>query len=74
MKEKENSFEEKFQELESIVKELESGEASLDTSIEKYTKAMNLAKECNEKLSSATEKVNKILNDNGNLEDFTIED
>ena len=37
----ENSFEDKIKELETIVKELESGEVNLDDAIEKYTKAMN---------------------------------
>ena len=48
-KEKELSFEDKIRELEEIVKELESGEVNLDDAIEKYTKAMKLAKECSDK-------------------------
>ena len=52
----ENSFEDKIKELEAIVKELESGEVNLDDAIEKYTKAMNLAKECSDKLNTAVEK------------------
>lgn len=69
-KEKELSFEEKIRELEDIVKELESGEVNLDDAIEKYTKAMKLAKECSDRLNAATEKVNKILKENGELVDF----
>jgi exodeoxyribonuclease VII small subunit len=69
-KEKEVSFEDKIRNLEDIVKELESGEVNLDDAIEKYTKAMKLAKECSDKLNTATEKVNKILKENGELVDF----
>lgn len=69
----ENSFEDKIKELETIVKELESGEVNLDDAIEKYTKAMNLAKECSDKLNTAVEKVNKVLEENGTLEEFNVE-
>lgn len=71
-KEKENNFEDKIRELEGIVKELEGGEVNLDDAIEKYTKAMKLAKECSSQLNKATEKVNKILKENGTLEDFSV--
>lgn len=70
----EKSFEEKIQELELIVKELESGEVNLDSAIEKYTQAMKLAKECSDKLTEVTDKVNKILLDNGQLEEFKVEE
>ena len=69
---KETSFEDKIRELEEIVKELESGEVNLDDAIEKYTKAMKLAKECSDRLNKATEKVNKILKENGELVDFEV--
>lgn len=70
----EKTFEESLTELESIVKELESGNIDLDTSINKYSEAMKLAKNCSDKLNSATEKVNQILKENGELEPFTIEE
>ena len=74
MKEKEKSFEESLIELETIVKELEQGNVDLDKAIEKYSEAMKLAKLCGDKLNSATEKVNKILEENGELADFEIEE
>ena len=74
-KEKDNvKFEDKIKELEDIVNELESGEIDLDSSIEKYTKAMKLVKECDSKLKNIEEQVNKVLNENGELEDFSIEE
>lgn len=68
------TFEEKIKKLEEIVKELESGETPLDLAIDKYTEAMKLAKECSEKLNVVTEKVNKIMLENGKVEDFTIKE
>jgi len=67
---KEVKFEEKLQNLEEIVKELEEGNVDLDDAINKYTEAMKIAKECSEKLDNATKAVNKILKENGELEDF----
>ena len=71
---KENiKFEDKLKELEDIVNELENGEIDLDTSIEKYTYAMKLVKECDKKLKNVEEKVSKIVSENGSLEDFNVE-
>ncbi len=71
---KELSFEDKIRELEKIVTELESGEVNLDDAIDKYTKAMKLAKECSDKLTKVSDKVNKIMLENGKLEDFSVEE
>ncbi|MBR4830209.1 MAG: exodeoxyribonuclease VII small subunit [Bacilli bacterium] len=67
---KEKNFEEKLEELETIVRELENGDVNLDDAINKYTEAMKLAKECSTKLDNATKAVNKILKENGELEEF----
>lgn len=74
METKDKTFEEMLNELEQIVKELETGDVDLDNAIKKYTEGMKLAKSCNEKLSNATAQVNKILTDSGKLEDFDIEE
>ena len=42
-------------------------------SIEKYTAAMKLVKECDEKLKNVEEQVTKIVSENGTLEDFKVE-
>ncbi len=73
-KKEEMTFEESLNELENIVKELESGDVDLDKAIEKYSEAMKLAKSCSDKLSNATEKVNQILKEDGTLENFEIEE
>lgn len=72
--EQELSFESALAALETIVKELESGNIELEKAIDKYTEAMKLVKQCSDKLNNATEKVNKILKENGELTDFEIEE
>lgn len=72
--EKKLTFEEKLENLETIVKELESGDVNLDDAFNKYSEAMKLAKECNDKLKDTTDKVNKILLENGKLEEFEYEE
>lgn len=72
-KKDEIKFEDKIKELETIINDLESGEIDLDSSIEKYTYAMKLVKECDKKLKTVEDQVNKILNENGELENFNIE-
>ena len=66
------TFEKALQELESIIKDLESGSIPLEEAINKYTDAMNLVKICQEKLDKATKQVNKIVNENNELEDFEV--
>lgn len=70
----EKSFEESLNELENLVRELENGDAPLDDAINKYTEAMNLAKICSDKINKATQSVNKILTEQGELKDFNIEE
>ena len=69
----EMKFEDKLKELETIVNDLESGEIDLDSSIEKYTYAMKLVKECDEKLKNIEEQVSKIVTENG-IEDFKVKE
>lgn len=68
----EKKFEELMSELEETIKELENGTVDLEKTIEKYTEAMKIVKVCSDKLKNATEAVNKILKDNGELEDFEV--
>ena len=67
-----STFEQSLEKLESIVKELESGNVNLDDAINKYSEAMKLVKVCEEKIKSAEEMVTKIVKENGTLEDFEV--
>lgn len=73
-KKEEKTFEEELLELEDIVKKLESGEVPLDDAIKEFTKAMELSKKCDEKLKSAEEAITKLVNKNGEIENFKIEE
>ena len=70
MEKKEESFESSLQKLENLVKDLENGDVTLDDAINKYTEAMKLSKICSEKLKNAEEAINKIVKDDGSIENF----
>ena len=57
------NFEEAIKKLESEVKRLESGNMSLDESIDAFESAIKLVKICNEKLENAERRV-RILTEN----------
>ena len=71
---KELTFEESLEKLEVIVKNLESGEIPLDDAIHEFNLAIKLAKSCDEKLKSAEETITKIVNSDGSLSDFKVEE
>ena len=57
---KELTFEEAMQKLESIVRDLETGQIKLDDAVEAYEKAMKLKKFCEDRLKEAELKIEKI--------------
>ena len=63
------SFEEKLDELESLVKQLESENVPLKEAVELYTQANKLLKECGDELNNTKELIQKISED-GALEEF----
>ncbi|MFK8076178.1 MAG: exodeoxyribonuclease VII small subunit [Granulosicoccus sp.] len=73
---KSTKFEDALGELESIVTSLESGEQSLEASLEQFERGVSLSRFCQQSLTEAEQKV-KILLENspegdGNLSDFEI--
>ena len=66
-------FEEKIKELEKTINELENGEIDLEESINKYTSAMKLVKECDDELNNIEKQVLKIVLENNKEEDFEVE-
>jgi exodeoxyribonuclease VII small subunit len=54
------NFEESIKQLEEIAKKLESGNCTLDESIELYEKALALTKECSKVLENAKLKITNI--------------
>ncbi len=68
------NFEDNIKKLETIVRELESGDVALDDALDKFNEAFKISKECDDKLKEVTESLNKVLNKDGNLEEFKIEE
>lgn len=71
---KEVSFEEAMRELEEIVEKLEEGDVPLEKAITYYQEGMKLSKLCNDKLSNVQEKMTQIMNEQGELEPFEIQE
>lgn len=63
----EMSFEESLTELESIVEKLENGQLSLDESLLLFDKGIKLVKECDTKLKSAQQKIERLIEENNCL-------
>ena len=63
------SMQEAFEALDEIVKQLESGDSSLEDAFMMYQKGMELLKECSKKIDTVEKKM-LILNENGDLCEF----
>jgi len=68
------NFEDNIKKLEDIIRELESGNVPLDDALDKFNEAYKLSKECDTKLKEVSDSLNKVLNKEGNLEEFKIEE
>ena len=55
------SFEEAYARLETLLEELNSGELSLEKSLKLYEEAAQLISHCNQKLSSAEQKIQTLI-------------
>ena len=65
MSENKKSVEESFNEIESIIAEMQKEDVTLDRSFELYNQGLTLIKECNEKLDSMEKQI-KIIEE-GNI-------
>lgn len=63
----ENTFENKINELEKIVGELEKGDLNLDESVSKFEEGIKISKQCNEILEKAEKKITILLNKDGEI-------
>jgi exodeoxyribonuclease VII small subunit len=69
----EMSFEESLAELEDIVEKLENGQLSLDESLILFDTGIRLVKECDTKLRSAQQQVEKLIEENNCLKSEPLE-
>lgn len=74
MTEEELSFEEAMQQLEEVVEKLETGDVPLEKAISYYQDGMKLSKLCTDKLNQVEEKMTKIMNEQGELEGFSLQE
>ena len=66
------TFEEAMEKLEQVVEALEEGDVPLEEAIAKYKEGMELAKICHQKLTNVEEQLTEILKENGETENFSI--
>jgi len=66
-------FEEAMKGLEEIVKKLESGETTLDESMELFEKGVSLSRVCQKLLTEAQFKVTKLISESETEVDFNTE-
>ena len=69
----EMSFEESLLELERTIEKLENGQLPLDESLELFEKGIKLVKECDTKLKNARQKVEKLIEENSELNSLPFE-
>ena len=60
-----NSFEDTYKQLETVVRQLESGNLSLDKSMELFEEGMKLSKSCSEMLRNAELKISNLRDEYG---------
>ena len=65
---KKEAFEPLLEKLETVVRELESGEKGLEDSLELFEKGLSLAKDLSNRLSEAKQKVEILTKQNGKIE------
>lgn len=68
-----DNFEDKMEQLDKIVSELEKGDMSLDASLEKFEQGIKLSKECGNILEQAEKKIMILLEKDGKIQEENFE-
>lgn len=68
------TFEEAMQKLEQIVGALEEGNVPLEKAISLFQEGMNLSNICHEKLQSIEGKMDQIVEENGEIKPFSVQE
>ena len=68
------NFEKKLEELEKLVASMEEGKLSLEDSLRAFEKGVKLTRDCQAALKKAEQKVQILINENGDTEDLEFED
>ena len=67
------NFEKALKDLEKIVEDLESGDLSLEESLKSFEKGIKLTRQCQAELEKAELKVQKLVEENGELKTKTLD-
>ncbi|NKB35144.1 MAG: exodeoxyribonuclease VII small subunit [Pseudomonadales bacterium] len=67
-------FEKALEELEEIVSSMEDGELTLEDSLQAFETGIKLTRECQTALKKAEQKVQVLINENGDTEELEFED
>jgi exodeoxyribonuclease VII small subunit len=62
------NFEDTLSELEAIVQQLEIGDLSLEESLKAFEHGVNLTKNCQDSLNKAEQKIQTLIEKQGNIE------
>ncbi|AOH55653.1 exodeoxyribonuclease VII small subunit [Peribacillus sp. RS7] len=73
-KKQEATFEEAMENLEKIVEQLEEGDVPLEEAISIYKQGMDLSRLCHSKLKAVEDQLTQILREDGELENFTVQE
>ena len=68
------NFEKALENLEQLVSSMESGELSLEDSLKAFETGIKLTLECQTALKKAEQKVQILINEEGDTEDAKLED
>ena len=67
------NFEKAIKDLETIVEDLESGDLSLEESLKAFEKGIKLTRHCQVELGKAELKVQKLVEENGELKTKSLD-
>jgi len=67
------NFEESLASLESLVTAMEDGDLSLEESLQAFEKGIRLTRECQSALQKAEQKVQVLINENGDPEQIDMD-
>lgn len=68
------TFEHSLKELESLVKKMDSGELSLEESLQAFEQGIGLIRQCQTSLQTAEQKVQLLIENNGELQNRDFKD
>lgn len=66
-------FEQALEDLEALVTSMEDGDLSLEESLQAFEKGIKLTRECQTALKNAEQKVQVLLNENGDTTELEVD-